>query len=58
SVGYDPNTRILEIKFSKKDIYEYYTVPIKIYNNLIKASSLGKYFLKDIKNKYRFKKIR
>jgi len=58
SVGYDPNTEILEIKFSDKDIYEYYTVPIKIYNNFMKASSLGKYFHKHIKNKYRFKKIR
>ena len=58
SVGYDPNTEILEIEFSEKDIYEYYAVPINIYNNFMKASSLGKYFHKHIKNKYQFRKIR
>ena len=58
SVGYDPKSKTLEIEFSEKDIYEYYTVPNNIYNNFMKASSLGKYFHKHIKNKYRFKQIR
>ncbi len=58
SVGYDPKTEILEIEFSEKDIYEYYAVRINIYNNFMKASSLGKYFHKHIKNNYQFRKIR
>ncbi len=56
SVSYDITTEILEIEFIGKDIYEYYAVPTKIYTNLMKASSHGKYFLKHIKDKYRFKK--
>lgn len=43
-VGYDPETRTLEIAFVKGGIYQYFGVPASIYNGLLAAPSVGRYF--------------
>jgi len=58
SIGYDLDHKILEIEFSDKTIYHYYSVPPNIHNNLMKASSHGKYFHRHIKKRYRYKKLK
>ncbi len=58
SIGYESESRILEIEFSSGGIYQYLNVPQVIYNELMSASSHGSYFHKYIKDKYRFLKIR
>ena len=55
SVGYESNT--LEIEFKKSGIYQYYRVPKIVYNNLMTAPSLGKYFNYNIKDKYSYQKV-
>ncbi|KZX11337.1 hypothetical protein MBORA_15820 [Methanobrevibacter oralis] len=57
SVGYDPSTETLRIKFLKSGLYEYYNVPQDVYDGLMAASSKGKYFHNNIKDKYPYTKL-
>jgi hypothetical protein len=63
SVGYDPETQVLEVQFGKKrdgtpgNIYQYADVPAEVYLALLTAESIGKYFLGTIKPKYTCTKI-
>lgn len=58
SVGYDENINTLEIKFHSGRIYQYYNVPVNIYNGLMNASSKGTYFDRYIKKSgYRYRKV-
>lgn len=57
SVGYDSDTKILEIEFLHGGIYQYFDVPADIHQGLISAPSKGKYFHAFIKNVYRYQKI-
>lgn len=58
SVGYDKSAEILEIEFNNGGIYQYSKVPENIFNELMKAQSHGKYFIRSIKNKYPTKKVK
>jgi hypothetical protein len=57
SIGYDEQNEILEIEFNHGGIYQYYDVPTDVHNELMNASSHGKYFIANIKDNYNFKKI-
>lgn len=57
SIGYDHASNMLEIKFNSSGIYQYYNVPKFVYDELIYANSHGKYFDKNIKTKYQYKKM-
>ncbi|MFN3762814.1 MAG: KTSC domain-containing protein, partial [Anaerolineae bacterium] len=56
-VGYDEDTRTLEIEFHSGGIYQYYDVPPEIYQELLNAPSLGKYFHAKIRNTYRYNRV-
>jgi len=43
SIGYDPIAKILEIEFVRKDIYQYINVPQTIFDQIMAASSHGKF---------------
>ena len=58
SVGYDLNTRILEIEFHNGSVYQYYEVPSNVYEGLMKAPSHGKFFHAYIRNLYRYRRIK
>ncbi|HDD44782.1 MAG TPA: KTSC domain-containing protein [Candidatus Desulfofervidus auxilii] len=58
SVGYDVNTKILEIEFQNGSVYQYYEVPLNIYEGLMKAPSHGKFFHARIRNVYRYRRIK
>lgn len=57
SVGYDPETRVLEIEFNSGGIFQYYNVPQKEYDGLMNAGSHGKYFQAYIKKAYQYRKV-
>jgi len=57
SVGYDSENQILEIEFKKSGIYQYFKVPVNIYNGLMNASSHGEYFNAYIKNNFAYNKV-
>lgn len=57
SVGYDQDAKTLEVEFHGGRIYEYYGVPPRVHQELMSASSLGKYHASNIKNVYACEEI-
>lgn len=57
SVGYDSTTDILEIEFKNGGIYRYSGIPARVYDELMSSSSHGRYFHKNIREKYPTKKV-
>lgn len=57
SVGYESSTMTLEIEFNSGSIYQYFDVPETIYQDLMRASSVGRFIHTNIKNKYRYIKL-
>ena len=52
SVGYDEATHTLEIEFQNGRVYRYLEVPREVYEGLMKADSLGRYFNEYIRDDY------
>ncbi len=53
SAGYDPTARILEIQFVGSDsLYRYYDVPESVYQDLLSAESVGRYYNLAIRGQY------
>lgn len=64
SVGYDPETMKLHIRFLSKgrsggSLYEYDNVDLETYNGLVGADSVGRYFGSTIKgnSNYPYRKL-
>ena len=57
SVGYDAGTKTLEIEFRSGGVYQYAGVPEKRYDGLMKASAIGSYFHREIKQWYVCRKV-
>lgn len=59
TVGYDSESKTLEVQFTGGKIYQYYDVPPQMYELLLQAESSGEFLNKVIKKqKYKFKQIR
>ena len=56
SVGYSPRSATLEVEFTSGDVYRYFDVPIEVFDSLMSAGSLGRYFNARIRDRYRFAK--
>jgi hypothetical protein len=52
SIGYDSTSSTLEVEFTSSGVYQYFGVPENVYQDLMNASSKGKYFAQNIKNVY------
>ena len=58
SVGYDPNSKTLEIEFKISGrVYQYCNVPEDVYQSLMQASSKGRYFNAHIKDIYSYTRV-
>jgi hypothetical protein len=53
AVGYDEGASILEVVFRTGRTYRYFRVPPKAYNAMIHAKSIGGYFNRQIRPRYR-----
>ena len=49
SIGYDSNSKILEIEFNDHSVYRYYEVPEDVYDELMASESKGSYLFRKIK---------
>ena len=58
SVGYDADNKILEIEFNHGGVYQYFDVPLDVYDELMSADSHGKYFVHNIKDEYDYDRIK
>jgi len=56
SIGYDEEKKILQVEFIRSGYYIYSDVSKETYSAFINAPSKGKYFFKNIKGNYKFKK--
>lgn len=54
SVGYDEDSRTLEIEFKNGSIYQYFDVPKNVSDELLSAGSVGAYLSSHIKGIYRY----
>jgi hypothetical protein len=58
SIGYDPVEKILELEFRDHGgVWQYYSFPPATFKKFARADSLGRFFVKKIKGKYREQKI-
>lgn len=57
SVGYNESTKILEIEFSSGFVYQFFSVPPKVYADLMKSDAIGKYFSEKIRPKFQTKQV-
>ena len=59
SVGYDEDSRTLEVEFVSGSVYQYTNVPLRIYTGLMNDISKGEYFDENVKKGgYHFRQIR
>jgi len=54
AIGYDEQTQTLEVEFRHGGIYQYFDVPARVHQELLAASSIGRYVAEQIKGAYRF----
>ena len=52
SVDYDVLTRVLVVELQSQKRYTYVAVPLTVYQNLVLATSPGRYFNQHIKGKF------
>ncbi|MEK7651401.1 MAG: KTSC domain-containing protein [Patescibacteria group bacterium] len=57
SIGYDPQSATLEVEFTSGDVYQYFNVPERLYDGLLKAASPGQFLnINIIQYGYRYQK--
>ncbi len=56
-VGYDDERRVLEVLFSNGHVYQYFDVPMAIYQELMRAGSIGQYLNANIKGAFRYARV-
>lgn len=57
SLGYDSKSSTLEVEFKSGDVWQYEGVELQQWNSLLMAASIGKYFLENIKGKFKETKV-
>lgn len=57
SIGYDRQSRTLEVEFKTGVVYQYFEVPETVYKELLSAPSKGAYMNSKIKLRYRFQMV-
>ncbi len=54
SVGYDSSSQTLEIEFGEGAVYQYFDVPLAIYEGLVGAESPGGFVHQQIRGVFRY----
>jgi hypothetical protein len=57
SIGYDRGSGVLELEFRHGGVYRYLGVPEGSVEGLMTAGSHGSYFGREIRNRYRSKRV-
>lgn len=57
SVGYDQDSETLEVEFLNGTVYQYFNVPLNIYEQLMQMGSKGQFFNTYIKNAYPYSRV-
>ena len=57
-IGYEHKDRMLQVEFIEGPVYRYQEVPHNIFEEFLQASSHGRYFESNVKNKFEHRRIR
>ena len=57
AISYNHNTQTLSVRFKSSGEYRFYSVPSYIYDGMLKASSKGRYFLRNIRGVFQGDKV-
>lgn len=58
AIGYEADSAILRVEFTSGSTYEYYEVPVTVFDELMNAEGYhGEFFSKFIKGQYAYQKI-
>lgn len=57
SVGYDPESRTMQVNFLSGTQYHYYGVDQPVYDRFLRSKSLGSYLADNIKDRFASKQI-
>lgn len=52
NVSWDPNSEILLVQFSSGSTWAYHGVSESTYNSMVRSTSVGEYFNKNVRNQY------
>jgi len=58
SIGYDNSMNILLVEFKTGVLYQYENISSELYESLLNAKSIGKFFASNIKGKYPYKEVK
>lgn len=58
SVAYDAKKEILEVKFKQGQVYQYFEVPSKVFEELLEAESKGRYMRSHVIDCYPYVRVR
>jgi hypothetical protein len=53
ATAYRPDARQLYLRFGDGNVYRYFDCPVSVYREFLKAESKGRYFAKQIRNRFR-----
>lgn len=54
AIGYDEEKKVLRIEFNSGRVYDYAEVPKRVYDGLLRADSVGRYFHVHVKDQYSY----
>ena len=57
SIGYDEPSQTLEVEFLNGTVYQYYNVPVNMYDQMMVEGSKGKFLNTYIKNAYPYSRV-
>jgi len=52
SVGYDPESRTLEVEFRSGSVYDYFGVTAGLFESFLESASKGKFFAERIRRRF------
>ena len=55
--GYDSQAQILAVEFKAGSTYNYYDIPVSIFDQMKAAPSKGQFLAREIKGKYRYARV-
>jgi len=58
SAGYDDPSATMEVEFVEGRVYRYFVVPRSVFDALLTADSVGRFFQEHIRDVYPFERIR
>lgn len=54
--GYDTQSQVLTVEFTKSGTYKYYDVPEVVFEQMRTAASKGQFMAQNVKSRYRYAK--